>query len=113
MLPEHPEDEELHAIRKRAKRARYANEAVEPAFGKPARGVGPLDHRRAGRARRAPGRRRRGDWLRRAAAAVHDEGAAFAAGELVAAERAAADAGRAAWSATWRDTARKKHRTWL
>ena len=53
------------------------------------------------------------DWLRRAAAEVHDERAAFAAGELVASERQAAGAGRAAWGATWRDTARKKHRAWL
>ncbi len=112
-LPEHPEDEELHAIRKRAKRARYANEAVEPAFGKPARALA----RSITDVQDVLGEHQDGvvasDWLRRAAAAVHDEGAAFAAGELVAAERAAADAGRAAWSATWRDTARKKHRTWL
>ena len=53
------------------------------------------------------------DWLRRAAADLHDEGAAFAAGELVAGERHAVAAGRAAWTATWRDTARKKHRAWL
>jgi len=53
------------------------------------------------------------DWLRQAASTVHDEGAAFTAGELVAQERVAAAAGRAAWTATWRDTARKKHRHWL
>ncbi|HEV2311417.1 MAG TPA: CHAD domain-containing protein, partial [Acidimicrobiia bacterium] len=112
-LPEHPEDEELHAIRKRAKRARYAAEAVEPAFGKPARALA----REITEVQDVLGEHQDGvvasDWLRRAAAAIHDEGAAFAAGELVAGEREAAAAGRAAWAATWRDAARKKHRAWL
>ena len=112
-LPDPPDDEALHTIRKRAKRARYAAEAVEPAFGKPARSLARTitdvqdvlgEHQDAVVA---------SDWLRQAASAVHDEGAAFTAGELVAQERVAAAAGRAAWTATWRDTARKKHRHWL
>ena len=36
-LPESPSDEELHAIRIRTKRARYAAEAATPVVGKPAR----------------------------------------------------------------------------
>jgi CHAD domain-containing protein len=36
-LPEVPQDEQLHAVRIRAKRCRYAAEAVVPALGKPAR----------------------------------------------------------------------------
>jgi CHAD domain-containing protein len=113
VLPEQPEDEELHAIRRRAKRARYAAEAVEPAFGKPARALA----RSITEVQDVLGEHQDGvvasDWLRRAAAEVHDERAAFAAGELVASERQAAAAGRAAWGATWRDAARKKHRAWL
>ena len=36
-LGEPPDDAALHRVRRRAKRARYAAEAVEPVFGKPAR----------------------------------------------------------------------------
>ena len=36
-LGDHPPDDALHAIRVRAKKCRYAAEACEPAFGKPAR----------------------------------------------------------------------------
>jgi len=112
-LPEHPEDEALHAIRRRAKRARYAAEAVEPAFGKPARALA----RAITEVQDVLGEHQDGvvasDWLRRAAAAVHDESAAFTAGEIVACERQAAAAGRAAWTGTWHAASRRKHRAWL
>ena len=112
-LPDQPADEDLHMIRKRAKRARYAAEAVEPAFGKPARTFA----RALTDIQDVLGEHQDGvlaaQWLRDAAAAVRDEGAAFAAGELVAQERAAAHAGREAWLATWQDVSRKKYRHWL
>ena len=112
-LDDEPPDEELHAVRRRAKRARYAAEAVEPAFGKPARALARAltevqdvlgEHQDAVIA---------GQWLRDAAVAVHDEAAAFAAGELAMQEREAACRGRRAWPATWRDASRKKLRHWL
>ena len=112
-LPDQPTDDDLHTIRKRAKRARYAAEAVEPAFGKPARNFA----RALTDIQDVLGEHQDGvlasQWLRDAAAAVRDEGAAFAAGELVAQERAAAHAAREAWLATWQDVRRKKYRQWL
>jgi CHAD domain-containing protein len=112
-LPDDPADEELHAIRKRAKRARYAAEAVEPAFGKPARAFARAltdvqdvlgEHQDAVVA---------AEWLRTAAAQVHDERAAFVAGQLVALEHEAGLAARRAWPEAWRAVDHKKHRRWL
>jgi CHAD domain-containing protein len=112
-LPDDPADEQLHAVRKRAKRARYAAEAVESVFGKPARAFARAltevqdvlgEHQDAVVA---------ADWLRTAAAQVHDERAAFVAGELVALEHEAGLAARRAWPEVWADASNKKHRRWL
>jgi CHAD domain-containing protein len=112
-LGDHPADEELHAVRKRAKRARYAAEAVEPAFGKAARSLAKAltevqdvlgEHQDAVIA---------GTWLREAAAAAPDPRAAFAAGELVMHEQEAAHLGRRTWRDAWQDASRKRHRHWL
>jgi CHAD domain-containing protein len=112
-LADDPADEELHAVRKRAKRARYAAEAVEPAFGKPARALAHAltevqdvlgEHQDAVVA---------AQWLRDAAAGTADAGVAFAAGELAMQEQEAASRGRRAWPSTWRDASRKKLRHWL
>lgn len=112
-LPDEPADEELHAIRKRAKRARYAAEAVESAFGKPARAFARAltevqdvlgEHQDAVVA---------AEWLRKAATQVHNEHAAFVAGQLVALEHEAALASRRAWPQVWRAVDHKKHRRWL
>jgi len=112
-LPDEPADEDLHAVRKRAKRARYAAEAVEPAFGKPARAFARaltdvqdiLGEHQDGVVAAA--------WLRTAATQVHGDRAAFVAGELVALEHEAALAARRAWPAVWQEASRKKHRHWL
>jgi CHAD domain-containing protein len=112
-LPDDPADEQLHAVRKRAKRARYAAEAVEPVFGKPARAFARAlteiqdvlgEHQDAVVA---------ADWLRTAAAQVHDERAAFVAGQLVALEHEAGLAARRAWPEVWADASHKKQRRWL
>ncbi len=112
-LPETPDDAALHAVRKRAKRARYAAEAVEPAFGKPARALARSvtelqdvlgEHQDAVVA---------GAWLRDTAASSRDERAAFAAGQLAALEREAAQVVRDAWPAAWRAASRKQLRHWL
>ncbi|MGH9224324.1 MAG: CHAD domain-containing protein [Acidimicrobiales bacterium] len=112
VLPPKPPDDDLHAVRILAKRARYAAEAVVPAAGKPARqfaaaiaGVqGVLgDHQDAIVAE---------EWLRTAVAAA-DVSQALALGELIAAERADAARERNAWPAAWKKADRKKLRAWL
>ncbi len=105
-------DEQLHEVRIRAKRCRYAVEAAAPAVGKRARplaeavaGVQEVlgDHQDAVVAE---------DWLR--ATAQHlDANEAMVAGQLVAAQRASAEASRGAWPEAWRRADRPKLRSWL
>lgn len=111
-LPRDPSDTQLHEVRIRVKRARYAAEAVEPAIGKPARSFARAlvavqdvlgEHQDAVVA---------AEWLRRAALdAPGDQ--AFAAGLLAAAEHDAAQRARDAWRATWKRVDRKRVRGWL
>jgi CHAD domain-containing protein len=112
-LPPDPTDTELHDIRKRAKRTRYAAEAVAPAFGKPARAFARAlvdvqdvlgEHQDAVVA---------GEWLRRAAsdAARGEDG--FAAGRLASLESDAAESARDAWRDVWDRADRKRLRSWL
>jgi CHAD domain-containing protein len=107
-----PADDQLHQIRIRAKRARYAAETVEPVIGKPAEdfadAVADLqgvlgDHQDAvvGEA-----------WLRQAAAAARRD-VALVAGLLIAAERASAADTRDQWRQVWKAADRKKLRAWL
>src|SRR5215216_5218958 len=107
-----PPDEQLHKIRIRAKRARYAAEAVEPVIGQPAEdyadAVADLqsvlgDHQDAvvGAA-----------WLREAAGSARRD-VALVAGQLIAAERASAADTREHWRPVWKAASRKKLRTWL
>jgi CHAD domain-containing protein len=112
-LPDPAPDPALHAIRIKAKRARYAAEVVEPAFGPPARDFAKAivrvqdvlgEHQDAVVA---------GAWLRATALSLDDPAAAYAAGELGAAERAAADASRAEWPRVWRAASRRSLRKWL
>ena len=109
---DNPPDEQLHQIRIRAKRARYAAEAVEPAFGKPAEDFADAvsdiqtvlgDHQDAvvGEA-----------WLREAAGTARRD-TALVAGMLIAAERAAAAGTRDRWRSVWEAADRKKLRAWL
>jgi CHAD domain-containing protein len=107
-----PADDQLHQIRIRAKRARYAAEAVEPVIGTPAEdfadAVADLqsvlgDHQDAvvGEA-----------WLREAAAASRRD-VALVAGLLIAAERASAADTRNRWHKVWKAANRKRLRAWL
>ncbi len=111
-LADDPPDEDLHAVRIRAKRARYAAEAVAPAVGKDAKrfaaaveGVQEVlgDHQDAVVA---------GQWLRDHVP-TDDGGAAFVAGQLVAVEAAAADESRARWTDAWYAARRKSLRRWM
>ncbi|HJS25667.1 MAG TPA: CYTH and CHAD domain-containing protein [Actinomycetota bacterium] len=103
-----PSDEALHAARIRAKRARYAAEAVAPVFGKTARRFAEAaadlqdvlgEHQDAVVA---------GAWLHEARSSEQ----AFVAGELAALEAEAAAAARAAWPAAWKALSRKRLRFW-
>jgi CHAD domain-containing protein len=112
-LGDDPSDLALHGVRIRAKRARYAAEAVAPAFGKPARAFARAvtglqdtlgEHQDAIVA---------AEWLRRAAAATADESTGFAAGQLAAIEYQDAERERRAWPDAWRRARRKRLRNWL
>jgi CHAD domain-containing protein len=112
-LGDDPSDLALHGVRIRAKRARYAVEAVAPAFGKPARSFARAvtglqdvlgEHQDAIVA---------AEWLRRAAASTDDESTGFAAGQLAAIEYRDAERARRAWPDAWRRASRKRLRSWL
>jgi CHAD domain-containing protein len=107
---EEPSDEALHAARIRAKRVRYAAEAIAPVFGKRARAfaeaaVGLQDvlgeHQDAVVATA---------WLRDAAR--RSAALAFVAGQLVAIEADAARAAKDAWPGAWKALSRKRLRFW-
>jgi CHAD domain-containing protein len=111
-LDDDPPDAELHAVRIRAKRARYAAEAVAPAVGKGAKRfaskVADLqdvlgEHQDAVVA---------GQWLRDHVP-PGDGGAAFVAGQLLLVEAAAADSSREQWPKAWARARRGKLRRWM
>lgn len=102
-------DASLHGVRIRAKRARYAAEAVAPVFGKRAEQFAEA----AARLQDTLGEHQDSvvarAWLRDAA----DGGAdAFVAGELAAIEAQAAADARAAWPKAWKALSRKRLRFW-
>jgi CHAD domain-containing protein len=103
-LADEPPDPALHEVRIRAKRVRYAAEAVEPVFGRDARRfverVTDLqdvlgEHQDAVVA---------GQWIREAASSSGDLDVAFAGAAL---------ASRGEWAAAWHAASRKKLRDWL
>jgi CHAD domain-containing protein len=109
-----PSDTQLHRIRIRAKRSRYAAEALVPVVGKPAEEFAAAceeiqeilgDHHDAVVAQ---------EWLRKAAAVNGAPGAsAMAAGVLIAAERDVATRRRGEWETAWAALDRKKLRSWF
>ena len=101
----HPTDAELHAIRIRAKRVRYAAETVAPLLGRSARRFAEAaaelqtvlgEHNDAVVAEA---------WLRTWAAGHRSGDAAFAAGMLAGIERAAAQDARDGWRKAWKTVA--------
>lgn len=113
-LGDEPPDPALHAVRIRAKRCRYAAEAVAPAIGKPAKrfavAVAALqdvlgEHQDAVVA----------EYWVRAHAAQSDRRVqpAFVAGELAALEHIAARDSRAAWPDAWKRARRRSLRRWM
>jgi CHAD domain-containing protein len=107
--PDSP-DEALHAARIRAKRVRYAAEAIAPVFGKTARSFA----RAAVALQDALGEHQdavvAGAWLR--GVTTGGPRVAFVAGELATLERLAADDARRAWPKAWKALSRKRLRFW-
>ena len=106
-------DGALHEVRIRAKRCRYAAEAVEPVVGKPAAAFA---------AAVAAVQTALGDfhdavvaeaWLRDAVRRETDPAVSFVAGQFIAVEREAAQTARAAWSAAWKRASARKRRRWI
>lgn len=106
-----PVDEELHNVRIRCKRVRYAAEAAQPVWGKPAK-------RLAGAM--ADVQTVLGDlqdavvteeWLRRAGRGSVAQ--SFIAGELVAMQKVAMMASRASFDGVWKRASSSKLRKWL
>jgi CHAD domain-containing protein len=110
-LPEAPDDDALHRVRIRAKRARYAAELAAPIVG-----------RRANRAAKAVGGLQEvlgrhhdhvvaAAWLRHALPTA-SRPQAYAIGLLVADQVAAADACRGGWSSAWSRAERAGRDAW-
>jgi CHAD domain-containing protein len=111
-LGPHPTDEELHALRIKAKRARYAADVAVPVVGAPARkyakAVSKLqdalgDHHDCAVAI---------EWL---SGNVHSasRAQAFALGLLVAGQQRELEELRASWRSVWAKVARRKRTRWL
>jgi CHAD domain-containing protein len=107
-------DEEWHAVRIRAKRARYAAEAVAEALGGPAAGLAKAvadvqsllgDHQDAAVAAQT--------WLTIAHADPDDHALAVTAGRLYERERAAVRKARKEFPAVWSAADRRKLTAWL
>jgi len=107
-----PSDEALHKIRIRAKRLRYAVEAIEPVAGKPARRLA----KAAADLQDVLGEQHDAvvaeAWLRRAAGSGRRD-QAVVAGELVALQRAAAARDRSRWPKAWKAYSKKRLTSWL
>jgi CHAD domain-containing protein len=111
-LGDAPADEQLHNVRIRAKRARYAAEAVAPTLGKPARRYA----KAVAEVQEVLGQHQDAvvaeHWLRDAAEHA-DASELFAAGQLAAVERAAAAEARAEFPKAWKDASAKRLRDWF
>jgi CHAD domain-containing protein len=111
-LGDNPADEALHRVRVRAKQCRYAAEACEPVFGKPARRLA----RSMARVQDGLGEHQDAivalDWLSKTA---HEcsPAEAFAIGMLAQVEREAAAAARAGLPEIWRRVDDKRVHGWL
>jgi CHAD domain-containing protein len=112
-LDDAPPDDRLHEVRIRAKRVRYATEAIAPVVGKQARSfaraaaalqevLGDLND-----AALAAG------WLEERSRDAADRDVRRAADALAATERAAAEDARARWHGPWERLAAQELRSWM
>ncbi len=111
-LGEDPPDEALHEIRIRAKRMRYAAEAVTGVIGKPAQQLAGAVAAVQGVLGDLQDAVVAEEWLRRQAGSGSPS-QALVAGELITYERLAQAACRAAWAKPWKAAAQKSRRKWL
>lgn len=111
-LGDDPSSEELHKVRTKGKRCRYAAQAVRPVVGKPAKRLA----KRLGRLQDVLGEVQDAEvteaWLREAVRTAAG-GPALAAGQLVAAERTAMGRARERWPKAWKKASADKHRDWF
>jgi CHAD domain-containing protein len=111
-LDEDPPDEALHEIRIRAKRMRYAAEAVAGVIGKPARQLASAVAEVQGVLGDMQDAVVAETWLR-AQAASGPPSRALVAGELVTLERQKQAACRREWVRPWKGASKKRLRRWL
>jgi CHAD domain-containing protein len=112
-LGDPPADEELHAVRIAAKRARYAAEAVRAvapkrasSFGRAAAGLQDV----LGRHQDAIVAR---EWLEQVGRSPRSASTAYAAGQLAAAQALTAHGTREAWPDAWKAVEKKRPSTWV
>jgi CHAD domain-containing protein len=108
-----PTDEELHDVRIKTKRVRYAAEAVTPLIGRQARAFAAA----AAGLQEVLGRLNDAvvaeTWLREWARGSRSMQGVFAAGELAGLERAAAQRDRARWEKAWKELSSPRLRSWM
>jgi CHAD domain-containing protein len=111
-LGKEPKDEQLHEVRIRTKRARYAAEAVSPVIGKPARRLGAA----LAALQSVLGDLQDGavaeEWLRSTAGEARGA-TAIVAGQLVAAQHAEMAHARKGWRSVWKAASKKTLRSWM
>jgi CHAD domain-containing protein len=111
-LGDDPPDELLHEVRIRAKRLRYAAEAVAGVIGKPARQLASAVAEVQGVLGDMQDAVVAETWLRRQAASG-PPGQALVAGELVTLQRQEQQACRDNWAKPWKRASDKSLRRWL
>ncbi|MDP8976227.1 MAG: CYTH and CHAD domain-containing protein [Actinomycetota bacterium] len=111
-LSSDPDPEELHRVRIRSKRVRYAAEAAAPVVGAKARKLAEAVAGVQGVLGELQDASVAEGWLRQAA---RDAPApqSLVAGELICVQRSEAAASRGAWPSAWKKVDRKKLRSWL
>lgn len=111
-------DEDFHAVRKRAKQARYAAEAVAPALGRERGGQAKEFAQRAAGVQDVLGELQdavvAGEMIERfAAEGSHPAPVSVAAGRLLERQHAARAQARSDFTAAWRRLDRRKRRRWM
>jgi CHAD domain-containing protein len=106
-------DEDWHKTRIRSKQLRYAADAVEPMFGKPARGLA----KQAEAVQEVLGEHQdaviAADLLRTMATSRGAGTVAFTLGVLHSRQTDAAESARAEFRRVWKEASRSRHRRWL
>lgn len=110
-LSKPPQDEELHNVRIRAKRARYAAEAAEPVWDRRAKKLASAMASVQSVLGNLQDAVVTEGWLRRSGRGSVAQ--AFVAGELVAMQQAAMSEARADFPSVWKKASSAKLRTWL